>query len=195
MSTNTTRAEESSTALTLSYDEYDRMVECGAFNHLPGKIELLRGKISRMNPAGPLHDGLIIYLTTWSGRVVDYDKVMVTAQTGLDLRGLRSRPEPDLMWVRKGQYHSHHPTAADVKLAIEVSYSSLKKDLTDKAELYAEAGIGEYWLVDAVSSCVHAFREPHPNGYKKRSIANVGETLSPVCQPDAVLNVSELFGT
>lgn len=55
-----------STTLHLTIDEFDRMVLCGAFDHLRRKIELIRGELREMNPAGPLHDDLITYLTNWS---------------------------------------------------------------------------------------------------------------------------------
>ena len=58
-----------STALHLTTDEFDRMVHCGAFDHLCRKIELIRGELREMNPAGPRHDDLITYLTylmNWS---------------------------------------------------------------------------------------------------------------------------------
>jgi hypothetical protein len=55
-----------STGLHLTAAEFDRMVECGAFDHLNRKIELIRGEIRETNPAGPIHDDLISYLLDWS---------------------------------------------------------------------------------------------------------------------------------
>jgi hypothetical protein len=43
-----------STSLNLTIDQYVRMVERGAFDHLNRKIELIRGEIREMNPAGLL---------------------------------------------------------------------------------------------------------------------------------------------
>ena len=57
-----------STGLHLTAQEFDRMVERGAFDHLNRKIELIRGELREINPAGPLHDDLITYLTNWSAR-------------------------------------------------------------------------------------------------------------------------------
>lgn len=51
-----------STGLSLTAEEYDQMVQRGAFDHLNRKIELIRGELREMNPAGPLHDDLITYL-------------------------------------------------------------------------------------------------------------------------------------
>ena len=52
-----------STGLHLKAQEFDRMVERGAFDHLNRKIELIRGELREINPAGRLHDDLITYLT------------------------------------------------------------------------------------------------------------------------------------
>lgn len=182
-----------STNLHLSATEYDRMVERGAFAHLNRKIELIYGEIREMNPAGPVHDDLIAYLTDWSVRGTDRKKIRVTVQSGLDLANLNSRPEPDLLWVRAARYRDRHPTAADVKLAIEVSDSSLLADLIEKAALYAEAGIVEYWIVDAKGECVHVFRNPQAGEYTQRSVAKIGEILSPLEPCNHSLDLHDLF--
>jgi len=114
-----------STALQLTTDEFDRMVEKGSFDHLVGKIELIRGELRRMNPADPVHDDCISYLLAWSVRSTDPALIQVTVQTALRLEEMRSRPEPGLMWVRAARYRRQHPTPSNVKLAIKVADSSL----------------------------------------------------------------------
>lgn len=99
-----------------------------------------------------------------------------------------------MLWLIAGDYRQHHSTAADVRLVIEVADSSLKGDPTEKAELYAEAEIVAYWIVDANASCVHVFRNPIQAKYTDLSIANRRETLSPLASAAAVLDVSDLFG-
>ena len=183
-----------STGLHLTAAEFDRMVACGAFEHLNRKIELIRGELREMNPAGPLHDDLIMYLTGWSARSTSPDEISVTSQTGLDLAELDSRPEPDLLWVRAGRYRQRHPTVRDVRLAIEVSHASLPTDLREKADLYAEAGIVEYWIVDATASCIHVYRNPQDKQYTDRSVANRDDKLSPWAAQDAMLDLADLFG-
>lgn len=169
------------------------MVEKGAFDHLLGKIELIRGEIRQMNLAGPIHDDLISYLINWSVRATEKDSIQIHAQTGLSLAELRSRPEPDLMWVRAARYRQHHPTADDVKLVIEVSDSSLQIDLIEKERLYAEARIAEYWVVDSQSNCIHVFRDPEGGSYRQRSVAKVGEFLTPKSPCKIPLDLTDLF--
>jgi len=184
-----------STGLHLTADEFDRMIERGAFDHLNRKIELIRGELREMNPAGPIHDDLITYLTNWSVLAASKHSMLVTSQTGLDLADLESRPEPDLLWLRDARYRQRHPASSDVRLAIEVSDSSLQTDLREKAALYAEAGIVEYWIIDANASCIHVCRQPQGSEYTDRSIASLGDKISPMAAQDAVLDLGELFGT
>lgn len=168
-----------STTLKLSIEEYNCMVEMGAFDHLNRSIELVRGEIREMNPAGPLHNDLIAFLTDWSYQTTDRSRIRITVQAGLELAGQQSCPEPDLLWLRAGRYRDRHPTAADVKLAIEVSDSSLIKDLGEKVPLYAEAGIPECWIVDALGQCIYVYRNPIQGRYALPEIAKITDRLAP----------------
>lgn len=181
------------TTLHLTLAEYDSMVHVGAFDRLDRKIELIRGELIEMNPAGPVHDDLITYLTNWSARNADPNQTLVTSQTGLNLPELQSRPEPDLMWIRAARYRESHPSATDVQLAIEVSDSSLVYDLDTKRRLYAESSIQEYWIVDSQAQCVHVHRKPGKGDYAERFVCTLDDTLSPLFRPAAQLNLHELF--
>jgi Uma2 family endonuclease len=179
--------------LHLTLTEYDRMIDRGAFDHLQRKIELIHGELIEMNPAGPLHDYLITYLSTWSGQQLDPTHTLLTSQTGLNLLDQASRPEPDLMWLRKGNYRVTHPAAGDVQLAIEVADSSLEYDLTEKRKLYASAGIIEYWIVDAAASVVHVFTNPKSEDYLTKQSFQIGDTIAPTVAPTAKLSLKDLF--
>lgn len=180
--------------LHLTVAEFGRMIECGAFDHLDRKIELIRGELFEMNPAGPLHDDLIAYLVEWSVLALVGSEMKVNSQTGLVLVDQESQPEPDLLWVKRERYQDRHPAASDVLLAVEVAYSSLNWDMNTKSALYAESGLKEYWIVDANSSTIHIFRAPVNGEYTDRSIRRRGERISPLALDSAVLNLDELFG-
>lgn len=51
-----------------------------------------------------------------------------------------------------------------VRLVIEVLDSTLKTDLGHKAELYADAGVPEYWVVDVNENRVLMHANPHSDG-------------------------------
>jgi Uma2 family endonuclease len=69
----------------------------------------------------------------------------------------------------------------------------LQADLIEQAALYAEAGIVEYWIVDAKGECVHVFRNPQAGEYTQRSVAKIGEFLSPLDPCNHSLDLRELF--
>lgn len=51
-----------------------------------------------------------------------------------------------------------------VRLVIEISDSTLKTDLGHKADLYADAGVPEYWVVDVNENRVLMHANPHSDG-------------------------------
>ncbi len=184
-----------SISLHLSLHEYNRMVDRGAFNELNRKIELIRGELVEMNPAGPVHDDYIEYLMDWSFRSTDRTRIRVRGQTGINIVESDSRPEPDVFWVNSKRYLTSHPTGKDTLLVIEVSDSSLESDLSTKSAIYAVAAIQEYWVVDVCNRCIHVMREPDGHGiYRLKWAVWRGEILSPIAQPDASLDISDLFG-
>ena len=85
-------------------------------------------------------------------------------------------------------------TAGDVLLIIEVSYSSLKSDQQEKEELYAKAGIGEYWIVDITHELIHVHRNPAGGRYELIEQFGRDQCLAPQIQPHAVLVINDLLG-
>ena len=57
------------------------------------------------------------------------------------------------------RYLKHHPYPEDIFWLIEYSDSTLAKDLSEKKQLYAEAGIQEYWIADLKNSQLRVFRK------------------------------------
>lgn len=164
--------------------EYDRMVELGMFDDEP--IELLRGMLVEMSPEGSAHAWIIQELVHRLARGLP-DHLRLRAGNPLAASGW-SEPEPDLAVVAVGDYRREHPTQA--LLVIEVSRSSLRKDLGVKAELYAEAGVPEYWVIDLAAAVVHVHRQPTPNGYREVTVLGAGALLD-AC--DVVVPVSDVF--
>jgi Uma2 family endonuclease len=182
-----------SNTLKLTLAQYEQMVAKGAFQELPQKIELIQGEILGMNPAGPLHDALIEFLTHWSIRNIDERRIRVRVQSGLSLPQFDSRPEPDVLWVQADHPRERHPIAEEVLLLIEVADASLEIDRNVKAELYARAGIPEYWIVNAVDQVVHVCREPGAHGYSSLVTVGPGDVAVPDAAPQARLALNELF--
>ena len=65
------------------------------------------------------------------------DRARYQVRVGSSLTLAESEPEPDLTVIEREAQRPYHPATA--ALAIEVSWSSLRRDLNRKAALYAEA--------------------------------------------------------
>ncbi|GGB17227.1 hypothetical protein GCM10011380_03440 [Sphingomonas metalli] len=72
--------------------------------------------------------------------------------------------EPDLVVWRVGGL-PRQVRGPDLMLVIEVADSSLGYDLRVKAPLYAEHGVEDYWVVDAVRQTIRVHRRPVDGRY------------------------------
>ena len=180
------------TVAKLRGSDFDTMVERGAFENIePLKIELIHGELRFMNPAGPVHEGEIEYITNWSYANTDRNLISIRIQSGINCG--EHRPEPDLTWIRKLPSRGIRPTHNDVLLLIEVSDSSLKQDLGEKADLYAAHEVAEYWVVDINAEQVHVHRGPIDGHYREIEVFQRPASIAPLCQPLAKLDLTELF--
>lgn len=102
-------------------------------------------------------------------------------------------PEPDIALLSPRRYAHERPTQADVLLIIEVSDSSLSFDLNEKAQLYAEHNILEYWGVDIASSLLHQHRSPTRGKYRESTRLASPETTSPLFDSAMSLDLQDFF--
>lgn len=109
-----------------------------------------------------------------------------------------SEPEPDAAVVPGSpRDYTAHPTTA--VLVVEVSDSTLNYDLTTKAELYATAGIADYWVLDVTARELHVFRDPQPNAtlgvttYRAHTTHAASASVSPLAAPNATVAVADLL--
>ena len=112
--------------------------------------------------------------------------------------GLDTDPEPDIAVVRGATGMGIHPTSAE--LVVEISDTTLNDDLTEMAELYATAGIPEYWVLDVDGRRLFVFRTPAalPQGlgattYQTHFTLSDADTVSPLAVPTATVRVADLL--
>ncbi|MEQ1565413.1 MAG: Uma2 family endonuclease [Myxococcota bacterium] len=166
--------------------DYDRLVATGA---LEGQqVELLHGVIVPMSPQGPPHAAVIRRLNRWLtpallGRAeVNVQAPFATAD---------SEPEPDLSVVTLGGDDDRHPTEA--YLVVEVSVTSQRRDRGIKADLYASAGVPEYWVIDLATRSVLVHLDPCDGRYTSLHTRRDGDTLVVAAFPDLTLPVAEVL--
>jgi Uma2 family endonuclease len=185
-----------STVANFTLDQYERMVEAGAFDgRLNQHVEFIRGEIREMNPIGSYHAQVLNDLTDWSYEVAPRSEIAIRVQTSLRIPSSNSEPEPDLLWVRRRNYARKHPEPDDVLLLVEVAESSLLEDRGEKRMLYAEAGVLDYWIVNLVNQTIEVYREPSGSTYLSNSTFAVGQSVHPLTLPNAALAVDYLFPT
>ncbi|MGI8729708.1 MAG: Uma2 family endonuclease [Solirubrobacteraceae bacterium] len=157
----------------ISTDDYHRLIEAGAFEDFPA-CELIDGLLVRKEMRTREHENAIEWLARWLMFGVDQDRFAVRIGAALTLE--RSEPEPDLMVFPRNAPRPYHPATA--ALAIEVSVSSLRRDLGRKAALYAQAGVGEYWVLDVGARRLIAHRSAGEEGYAERSELGAGARIA-----------------
>ena len=182
-----------STRITLA--EYERMIAAGAFDggfNRP-RIELIDGQLREMSPINEPHAHEVSILDEWSFESRTKDQVRVRVQAPIHIPERDSAPEPDMVWAVRQDYLAAHPCPADILLLIEVAESSLSYDCGEKADLYASAGIADYWVVNIVERCVEVFRQPLNGRYRAREVYKGQDEVHPLAFPEETLGVRMLF--
>ncbi|MBF2077199.1 MAG: Uma2 family endonuclease [Synechococcales cyanobacterium T60_A2020_003] len=170
-------------------DDYHTMINAGLFEGRP--IELLNGWIVEISPEGSDHADLSTnaneYFIQFSqGRYrVRVDKPITLIETA-------SEPEPDIALVKPQPYRNAHPSAEDVFLIIEFSRTSLTKDTEEKRQVYATAGIIDYWVANLRAGELIVYRDPLHGNYRSEQRLATG-AISPLAFPDISIDVQMLL--
>jgi len=175
--------------------QFHQMGELGYFQGR--RASLIRGVIEEEGPMNPPHR-IALELTDTAVRFAFGPGWRVCVQMPLVL-GRDTDPEPDIALVRGSVRGTRaHPTTA--ALVIEIADSSLGYDLTTKAELYATAGIPEYWVLDVDGRALHVFRDPAPlpptlaaSACRARDTFADTQAVAPLALPTATVRVADLL--
>jgi Uma2 family endonuclease len=174
-------------------EDWDRLVRLGFF-HKEDRVELLDGEIVDMGLIGDPHEACVDRFTRLFSRRTG-DDVIVRVKSGVRLSQF-SVPQLDVALLKfvDDFYASGKPRPADILLLVEVADSSLRYDLHRKAPLNAQGGVPECWVVDLSSTVVHVLTDPGPDGYRRSTVATVGDQLVTQQLPALALDVAEVFG-
>ncbi len=176
-----------SIAAHFTIEQYEKMIAAGVFDDRDNRrIELFRGEIVEMSPIGDRHALAVDRLARWSFEQLSPERAYIRVQGPLLLAEQESRPEPDILWLTPGDY-GDAPVSNDVLLLIEVADTTWTYDTREKAQLYAEAGIADYWVVNLADNHMVVFREPGPKGYGSRREYRGGEEIRPLAFPELTI--------
>jgi Uma2 family endonuclease len=182
--------------LRITVEQFNQMGDMGWFEGR--RAYLLDGVIVEQGPMNSPHATGLLLLTRALAAVFT---------TGWVLRGqmpLRvdqfNDPFPDMAVVSGDirDYAAAHPTTA--ALVVVVADTTLREDLTDKAERYAAAGIPEYWVLDLNARELYVLRDPAqlPAGlgaaaYRTHLTLGSADAVSPLAAPAASVRVADLL--
>jgi Uma2 family endonuclease len=179
--------------------EYEHLAGLGAF--AGRRVELIGGQIVKMSPKGSPHSVSNTLVEEALALVFPRRLYYVRTQDPLAL-GEYDEPEPDAAVVIGGprDYLAGHPTAKQTVLVVEVADSSLAYDLGAKADIYAAAGIDDYWVVNLPDRVVEVHRRPAPHPasetghrYAERQTIPLGSYVTPLAAPDQRILVDEML--
>ena len=171
-------------------DDYHQMIESGLLDDR--SLELINGEIIQMSPEGIAHS-FYCRGTAKCLRSILGDRAEIGEAHPIMIPN-DSEPEPDIAILRTPDtlYQHRHPLPADVFWLIEIANTTLVKDLGVKKDLYALAGIPEYWVMNLQTLKLIVFRDLHHNRYESELCLN-GGMISPLAFPDISIDVSRLF--
>ena len=177
-------------------EAYRKLGETGLFHDV--KTILIGGEVFTMVLPKPPHD-VALNLADAYLRAACPAGHYVRNQQGLDV-GTHNDPGPDLAVV-PGSIRDHltrTPTTA--VLVVEVSHTTLFMDTTTKAELYATAGVPDYWVLDLENRRLIVYRDPEPlpaglgaTAYRTRVTHGPDDTVAPLAAPAAAVRVADLL--
>jgi Uma2 family endonuclease len=174
----------------LTVDEVMRMVEAGILAE-PERLELLHGALTEKPVKSPAHEAIKSRVLEWLQPGWGRLEYLVRTAGPLTVRDRLSLPEPDIAVVEPRDYLAHHPDRAH--LVVEVAASSLNVDLGLKRDLYAGAGVTEYWVVDVPDRQLHVFRDPQGLAYVTSTVHRAPDALTPVGVAAPPLALAKLF--
>lgn len=183
-----------------SIAEYQQMISTGLLKK-SDRLELIDGLILEMSPINPKHAECVDLLNELLV-LAFYKQARVRQQSPISLEVRGSQPQPDfsLLSLRAGGYRDRHPDAEETFLVIEVSDSTLNNDRAEKLDLYAIAGIPEYWIANLIDNCFEVYREPYiaadgTGNYRTKLTFQRDQRLAPLAFPTCEIDLSQVLPT
>jgi Uma2 family endonuclease len=176
-------------------DQVEQMMAAGLF--AGQKFELIQGDlIDKMGP-NPPHAFAIRILAALLGEI--FGALRISAQTSIEIAYEDRRwswPEPDIAVLAeaKEEYTRRLPRGNELVLLVEVADTSVRYDSITKRDLYARAGVPEYWVLDIQGQQLVIHRDLEHGLYKSVRIVAAGEEAAPQAAPDRPISLAKVLG-
>ena len=157
-------------------DEVMLMVKAGIIDP-DDRLELIDGELLVMPPQDPPHASSVFRLDRRLKRAYG-DACCVRVQLPLAISTFHL-PEPDLAVARGGEeaFERRHPAGPDTALVVEISDTSVARDLR-KVAIYAAGGVACYWRLDLQTRRLEVRTGPTADGaYRTVRILDEGDEV------------------
>ncbi|MCY1648403.1 Uma2 family endonuclease [Caulobacter sp. SL161] len=182
------RALETSQQHRFTLDDVLRMQEAGILDE-SARVELIDGALVEMASEGEAHSRLKMQIAKQF--ILSFgDAVQVMIESTLRLSPTNA-PDPDL-YLYDQALSLGEINGANVGLVIEVAQSTLRSDLAFKAELYAQHGVRDYWVVDVNTDTLIVHRGLAGGVYRDVTHHAARETVTALVLPSVSLCLAEL---
>lgn len=167
--------------------EFARMCKLGAFDDM--KVELVDGELQRLILPMNMHASrqAMIVGRLWTA-LGSERQGLVRGEIGIDLGG-DTVLGCDAALLRASFTEHRWPRPNELLLVIEVSETTLGRDLGLKMPRYAAALIPNCWVVDSAASVVHVFSDPADGAYRQVMAIPFGDPM-PVPGTDATITLA-----
>jgi Uma2 family endonuclease len=166
------------------------LAESGAFSAY-ARTELIEGEIWVVNAVHRRHARAHAQLTAEIGAALKKAGSPLTFYTAPSTElSDDSLPEPDIA-IGEPSEAKIFPGPA-MRVAIEISDSTLDLDLGRKVHLYARYGVPEYWVVDVEGRVIHQMWAPAGETYAQRREVAFGETVTAATVPNVAVDTDGL---
>jgi Uma2 family endonuclease len=182
------RALETSQQHRFTLDDVLRMQEAGILNE-GDRIELIDGALLEMAPEGAPHTRMKMQIA-YAFMAKGMGSAIVVVDSTLRLSPTNA-PDPDL-YVYDATFPLASINGTNVGLVIEVAHSTARYDLAFKAELYAQHGVRDYWVVDVNTDTIIVHRGLVDGAYREVTRYSAKDTVTALVLPDIALSLSDL---
>lgn len=182
------RALETSEPHRFTLEDVLRMQDAGILD-ADARVELIDGGLVEMASEGAEHTRIkmqIAYALMAQGQ----GKVVVIVDSTLRLSPTYA-PDPDL-YIYDAKLPLASVNGENLGLVIEVAQSTVIKDLSIKAELYADHGVRDYWVVDVNSAEIIVHRSLSGGVYRDVVRYSARDTVTSLVMPQLSLCLADL---
>ncbi len=159
------------------------------------RYELIEGELVQKMGKNHPHTRALRLLMSWLEDVFGRDYCL--QESAIDLRpedNPTSEPEPDAIVLSMPFLAlTARPRPGELRLAAEVSSSTLNYDLVTKRKLYAQSGIVEYWVLDLEGRRLVVHRDPLGKRYGSVQVYAAQEVVSALAAPTSEIRVADLL--